>query len=208
MRRSPVLVAALPLLLAGAAFAAADRSEGAVTFSKDVAPILQENCQTCHRPGDIAPMSLMTFKEARPWAKSIRQVVSDRTMPPWHADAPAGTFHNERILSEGERKTLASWATAGAPKGDDRDMPPAPKLAVRSLSPSKPSATITCASKPVFQISSTSPGSGTQARSAGGTRSNGQAPPQRRAMFSPAFQGPFTPSSFRLTHGSRMPSRL
>ena len=76
MRRTPVIVAVLSLLLAGAAaFAAADRSEGPVTFSKDVAPILQENCQTCHRPGDIAPMSLLTYQEARPWAKSIRQVV-------------------------------------------------------------------------------------------------------------------------------------
>src|SRR6185369_12501681 len=95
MRRTPALVASLSIVAAaGAAFAAADTSSAPVTFSKDVAPILEKNCQTCHRPDDIAPMSLLTYKEARPWAKSIRQQVADRTMPPWHADAAPGTFSN------------------------------------------------------------------------------------------------------------------
>ena len=131
MRRTPVIVAALSLLLAGAAaFAAADRSEGTVTFAKDVAPILQENCQTCHRPGDIAPMSLLTYQEARPWAKSIRQVVSDRTMPPWHADAAAGNFANDSSLSEQEISTLVAWVDQGAPEGNPADSPPAKTFAV------------------------------------------------------------------------------
>ena len=131
MRRTPVIVAALSLLLAGAAaFAAADRSEGPVTFSKDVAPILQENCQTCHRPGDIAPMSLLSYQEARPWAKSIRQVASDRTMPPWHADAQAGTFANDSSLSEQEISTLVAWVDQGAPEGNAADLPPAKTFAV------------------------------------------------------------------------------
>jgi hypothetical protein len=131
MHRNPVLAVSLLAIVAGsAAFAAADRPEGAVTFSKQVAPILQENCQTCHRPGDIAPMSLLTYDEARPWAKSIRQVVSDRTMPPWHADAQPGTFSNDSSLSEQEIATLVAWVDQDAPEGDPADLPPAKTFAV------------------------------------------------------------------------------
>ena len=99
---------------------------GVPTFTKDVAPILYKNCTTCHRPGEIAPMSLMTYEEARPWAKSIRDEVSEGHMPPWHADAPKGTFHNERVLTAEEKDILAKWANGGAPKGDPNDMPPVP----------------------------------------------------------------------------------
>jgi hypothetical protein len=99
---------------------------GVPTFSKDVAPILFKNCVGCHRPGEIAPMSLLTYEDARPWAKSIRDEISDERMPPWHADAPPGTFHNERFLTAGERKTLIAWANGRAPKGDPKDLPPAP----------------------------------------------------------------------------------
>src|SRR5580765_6465257 len=70
------------------------------TFTKDVAPILYKNCTTCHRPGEIAPMSLLTYDDARPYAKAIRDEVGEGHMPPWHADAPAGTFENERKLSD------------------------------------------------------------------------------------------------------------
>jgi hypothetical protein len=98
------------------------------TFSKDVAPILFKNCAGCHRPGEIAPMSLLTYDEARPWARAIAKVVANRTMPPWHADAPPGTFHNERILSDADRRTLLAWADGGAPKGDPKDLPPAPSF--------------------------------------------------------------------------------
>src|SRR5688500_19578379 len=69
--------------------------KNAPTFTKDVAPIIFKNCAGCHRPGEIAPMSLLTYEDARPWAKAIRDEVSERHMPPWHADAPPGTFHNE-----------------------------------------------------------------------------------------------------------------
>ena len=68
----------------------------APTFSKDVAPILYKHCVSCHRPGETAPMSLLTYEQARPYAKAIANAMTNRTMPPWHADAPAGTFHNER----------------------------------------------------------------------------------------------------------------
>src|ERR671912_522309 len=75
------------------------------TFTKDVAPILYKNCASCHRPGDIAPMSLLTYAEARPWAKSIRDEVADGTMPPWHADPKHGRFANDRSLTSAEKET-------------------------------------------------------------------------------------------------------
>ena len=74
-------------------------------------------------------MSLLTYEQARPYARAIANAVTNRTMPPWHADAPAGTFHNERILSDAERQTLSSWAAAGALQGDAKDLPPAPTFA-------------------------------------------------------------------------------
>jgi len=97
------------------------------TFSKDVAPILYKNCTSCHRPGEIAPMSLLTYEDARPHAKGIRDEVSKGQMPPWHADAPEGTFLNERRLTEAEKETLYRWAANGAPKGDAKDLPPLPR---------------------------------------------------------------------------------
>jgi hypothetical protein len=99
---------------------------GAPTFSKDVAPILYRNCVGCHRPGEIAPMSLLTYKEVRPWAKSIRDEVADRAMPPWHADPKHGKFKNDRSLSDTDRDTIVRWANAGAPEGDTKDLPPVP----------------------------------------------------------------------------------
>jgi hypothetical protein len=96
------------------------------TFARDVAPILYRNCTTCHRPGDIAPMSLLTYEDARPWAKAIRDEVGDGNMPPWHADPKHGKFANDRSLSEEERNTLIRWANNGAPKGDPQDLPAPP----------------------------------------------------------------------------------
>ena len=96
------------------------------TFAKDVAPVLMKNCASCHRPGEIAPMSLLTYEEARPWARAIRDAVVDGMMPPWHADAPHGTFLNERSLTDAEKETITRWANGGAPRGNDADMPPVP----------------------------------------------------------------------------------
>jgi hypothetical protein len=98
----------------------------AVTFSKDVAPILHKHCTGCHRPGTVAPMSLLTYADARPYAKGIRNHVIDGAMPPWHADQSVGRFANARILSEAEKQTLLTWANTGSKEGDPRDMPPAP----------------------------------------------------------------------------------
>jgi len=99
------------------------------TFSKDVAPILYKNCTTCHRPGEFAPMSLLTYADARPWARSIHDHVTRGTMPPWHADAAYGRFANERRLTEVEKDTIVRWLAAGAPQGDPRDLPVAPRHA-------------------------------------------------------------------------------
>jgi hypothetical protein len=106
------------LLLASSA-AAAD----APTFYKDVLPILQANCQTCHRPGEVAPMSLVTYEQARPWARAIKTAVVTRQMPPWFADPGYAHLANERRLVEREINTLAAWADAGAPAGDPTTAP-------------------------------------------------------------------------------------
>jgi hypothetical protein len=98
---------------------------GAVTFTKDVAPILQQRCQECHRKGSMAPMSLVTYEETRPWAKSIRQRVITRQMPPWHIDKAVGVqkFKNDISLSDVQIDTIVRWVDAGSPQGDLKDMP-------------------------------------------------------------------------------------
>ncbi|HEX4276697.1 MAG TPA: thiol-disulfide isomerase [Bryobacteraceae bacterium] len=94
-----------------------------VTFNKDVLPILQNNCQECHRAGEIAPMSLMTYTEARPWAKAIKIAVVSQKMPPWFADPKIGHFANDRRLNEAQIQTLTAWVDNGAPEGDTKDKP-------------------------------------------------------------------------------------
>src|SRR3954452_20663523 len=93
------------------------------TFHKHVEPVLQARCQTCHRPGEAAPMSLLTYQEARPWAKAIKEAVLIRKMPPWFADPAHGQFANDRRLSQDEIATLAAWAAGGAKEGDPKDAP-------------------------------------------------------------------------------------
>jgi hypothetical protein len=97
----------------------------AVTFAKDVAPILQEKCQDCHHTGSMAPMSLVTYAETRPWAKAIRERVITRQMPPWHIDPTVGVqqFKNDMSLSEAQIDTIVRWVDQGAPLGDTKDMP-------------------------------------------------------------------------------------
>src|SRR5262245_56554392 len=99
-------------------------ADAAPTFTKDVLPILQKNCQSCHRPGQIAPMSLVTYDEARPWARSIKTKVESRQMPPWFADPAHGQFANDRSLSQHDIDVIAKWVDTGAPKGDAADAPP------------------------------------------------------------------------------------
>jgi hypothetical protein len=96
-----------------------------VTFNKDVLPILQKNCQSCHRPGQIAPMSFLTYENTRPWAKAMKTAVVARKMPPWFADPQFGHFGNDRSLKQSDIDTIAMWADAGAPEGDAKDAPAA-----------------------------------------------------------------------------------
>ncbi len=112
-------------LLSAAALLAATPEPQAVTFNKEVLPILQKNCQSCHRPGEIGPFSLVTYDAARPWAKSIKAAVASRKMPPWFADASVGHFSNDMRLSDADIKTLTSWVDAGAPEGNAKDKPAA-----------------------------------------------------------------------------------
>jgi len=103
-------------------------SSDTVTFSDNVAPIFFSKCVSCHRPGEAAPMSLLTYKDARPWAKSIREKVANRTMPPWHADPAYGRFHNDRRLSSKEIDTIVGWVDSGSLEGDRRRMPSPPSF--------------------------------------------------------------------------------
>jgi hypothetical protein len=104
----------------------AQSANNAITFTKDIAPIFQEKCQACHRTDSIAPMSLVTYEETRPWAKSVRERVITRQMPPWHIDKTVGIqkFKNDRSLSDAQIDTIVKWVDAGSPKGDPKDMPP------------------------------------------------------------------------------------
>jgi hypothetical protein len=116
---------ALTAVLATSAPAVAAESNVAPTFSKDVSRILQQKCQQCHQPNSIAPMSLITFQETRPWARSIRQRVITRQMPPWHIDQSVGVRHfkNDMSLTDEQIDTLVRWVDAGAPEGDRKDLP-------------------------------------------------------------------------------------
>ena len=97
-----------------------------ISFSKDVAPIFNAKCAECHRPGDTAPFSTLTYKDVRPWAKSIKEKVANRTMPPWHADPHFGQFKNDRTLSQKEIDTIVAWVDSGAQEGNPKDLPPTP----------------------------------------------------------------------------------
>jgi mono/diheme cytochrome c family protein len=97
-----------------------------VTYTRDVAPILYNKCALCHHANDIAPMSLMSYKEVRPWAAAIREAVVLRKMPPWHADPEVGEFSNDPRLSDAEIEAIRAWVNGGAKEGDPKDMPPAP----------------------------------------------------------------------------------
>ncbi|HWE51805.1 MAG TPA: hypothetical protein VG273_18570 [Bryobacteraceae bacterium] len=112
----------------GLALSAAAAAQTTPTFSKDIAPLFFKDCATCHRPGEIAPMSLLSYQDARPWAKSIKARIASGQMPPWQSDDPHGTFLNDRRLSEAEKSLIIRWVDAGAPQGNAKDMPPAPKF--------------------------------------------------------------------------------
>jgi len=119
------VVAAVATLMTSLAAPAPD-APNSVTFTRDVAPIFQKSCQTCHHPGTAAPMSLLTFQDVRPWAKSIKARVVAREMPPWHLDKSVGIreFKNDISLSDADINTIVRWVDAGAPQGDPKDTRP------------------------------------------------------------------------------------
>lgn len=126
-----VLLVAVTMIVAALGTKALGQSGGQVTFTKDVAPILQRSCQSCHRPSSVAPMSLISYEEVRPWARSIKQRTSLKNrmgvMPPWFIDKTIGIqdYKGDISLSDQEIATLATWVDAGAPRGNPADMPPA-----------------------------------------------------------------------------------
>jgi hypothetical protein len=127
-----VLAIGVVLILSGLAIAGdppntAGAANKPVTFTRDIVPIFQEKCQDCHRKDSMAPMSLVTYEETRPWARSIKERVVTHQMPPWHLDKTVGVqhFQNDRSLSDEQVETIARWVDAGAPQGDAKDMPPA-----------------------------------------------------------------------------------
>jgi hypothetical protein len=129
------IVAAAVLLAIGTWVVTSSPNEAAaqestpVTFNKDVLPILQKNCQSCHRPGQIAPMSFLTYAEVRPWAKAMKEAVVGRKMPPWFADPRHGRFKNDRSLQPADIETISKWADTGAAEGNPSDAPPRPNWA-------------------------------------------------------------------------------
>jgi hypothetical protein len=122
MKKAP----GLAVFVLGTAAIASAEVPAAPTFTKDVAPIFQQKCEACHRPESIAPMSLRTYQEARPWARSIKVRVEARQMPPWHIDKTVGIqeFKNDRSLTDDQIATIVKWVDQGAPQGDPLDMPP------------------------------------------------------------------------------------
>lgn len=100
-----------------------------VTYTKEISRIVQNRCLECHRPGQVGPMPLLTYDDVSNWADMIKEVVTERRMPPWHADPKFGSFHNDRSLSAADRSTLLAWIEAGCPRGDDKDLPAAKTFA-------------------------------------------------------------------------------
>ena len=122
MRRN--VIGALLALGLTTSFASAAEQHDPVTFHRDVLPILQQNCQTCHRPGEAAPMSFLAYEQTRPWAQAIVEAVLLRKMPPWDSEPGVGKkFRNERVLEQPQIDTLKAWAAQGAPEGDPADAP-------------------------------------------------------------------------------------
>ncbi len=118
------------------------KAEGTITFTRDVAPILQNHCQECHRPTQIGPMPLLTYEDALGWSAMIREVVEEKRMPPWHADPKHGKFANDRSLSDKDRATLLGWIEQKCPRGEAKDMP-APKPFADGWRIGKPDAVFT-----------------------------------------------------------------
>src|SRR6187401_1056421 len=148
----PIARTSVGVILSAVLLAPGSAGAQTPTFAKDVAPIFYSKCVECHRPTMFAPMSLVQFDDARPWAKSIRNRVASRTMPPWGADPAHGVFKNDPRLSDKEIATILAWVDGGAPKGDDKDLPKTPSF-VDGWTIGQPDAVF--AMKEPFQIPAT-----------------------------------------------------
>ena len=135
--------------VAAGLFASCGISSAELTYTKDVAPILNANCLACHRAGQMAPMALTSYEEVRPWAKSIREMVSAKKMPPWHAVEHVGTFVNDRSLTADEIATILAWIDAGAPRGNPTDLPPAPDYPDGEWQLGEPDVVVTLGTKEI-----------------------------------------------------------
>jgi hypothetical protein len=142
-------------LILTAVFAAAlSPAANVPTFYKDVLPVLQSRCQGCHRPGEAAPMSFMTYESTRPWAAAIRDAVASKRMPPWGADAAHGKFANDPALSEGERTAILNWVAAKAPAGNPKDAPK-PRVFVEGWNIGQPDMVVAMAKEHAVPASGT-----------------------------------------------------
>lgn len=112
------------IAIASVALGAVHARAQAPTWTADIAPLMQDKCMNCHRPGEVAPMSLLTYNDARPWARSIQRMVEERIMPPWHADPDYGVFGNNRRMTQRQIDMVTEWVEAGAPHGDGTWTPP------------------------------------------------------------------------------------
>ena len=131
MRVSTTLmgVGVMTLMLGSAAGASAAEAEGTPTFAKDVAPIFYDNCVACHRPNHLAPMSLISYEDARPWARAVKSKVLAGEMPPFFADTSVRAYKNDTSLTQHEIDTITAWVDGGAPRGNDADLPEVPQFA-------------------------------------------------------------------------------
>src|SRR5262249_39961871 len=138
----PVRVPTTPVAGCVIARSPKPKSNATISYAKDVVPLLQKHCQECHRPGQIGPMPLLSYRSASSWSETIKEVIQEERMPPWHADPRFGKFSNDRRLSKQERETLLGWIERGGPKGDGADPPP-PREFAESWRIGKPDAIIT-----------------------------------------------------------------
>jgi peroxiredoxin len=133
------------------------KKDASVTYARDISRIVQNRCQECHRPGQIGPMSLLSYDDVSSWAQMIREVVQDKRMPPWHADPSHGKFRNDRSLPAQEREALLAWINQGCPHGDERDLP-RPRTFPEGWSIGKPDAVFTMPKE--FTVPATAPRTG------------------------------------------------
>ncbi len=122
-------VGVMALMLGSAAGTSAAEAEGTPTFAKDIAPIFYDNCVACHRPNHLAPMSLISYEDARPWARAVKSKVLAREMPPFFADTSVRGYKNDTSLTQHEVDTISAWVDGGAPRGNDADLPEVPQFA-------------------------------------------------------------------------------